>query len=302
MPAALSATKRLIIKKDLLLMKEHFEKLLSKKMKNMKPVNELTRACAYATSTGGKRLRPLLVLLVGKAAAQDQFSTCEKSLQEAAMAIEMFHTASLIADDLPSMDNDDLRRGMESTHKKYGEAVAIMASYALISEGYTALYKATSLASDEQIDQAQMRGLLAVECVAHNAGVQGATGGQFLDLNQTNMSEEEILEMHRQKTASIFEIAMVLGYLFGGGPIQKLQKVKELATLFGISFQLIDDLDDYEKDPGQDEVNFAKIFGKEATSKKASELLEKAQELLGALQIDSDEILFLFESLQEKIR
>lgn len=297
---SLSQEKHNTIQNHLAELKDSFEKMLSQKMGTLKPKNELTLACAYATSSGGKRWRPLLVLLIGKAASLQKYNQCEKSLQEAAMAVEMFHTASLIADDLPSMDDDDMRRGQMSTHKKFGEAVAIMASYALISEGYTALYRAASFATDAGIEDAQIRGLLAVESVAHNAGVQGATGGQFLDLNESKMSQEELLTVHRQKTASIFEISMVLGYLFGNGEMSHLPQVRELATLFGTSFQLIDDLEDFKKDAGQEEVNFAKVFGVELTQKKALNMLDEAQDKLRSLQIDSEEILFMFEVLKRK--
>lgn len=283
--------------KNLEAIKREFEQRLEEKMSSLSPQNELTQACHYAITTGGKRWRPLLVLLFGQALQQEM----SEALWEAAIAVEMFHTASLIADDLPSMDNDDFRRGKETTHKKFGEAVAIMASYTLISEGYSALYRAAQSATQLEINQAQMRGLLAVESVAHNAGLQGATGGQFYDLKEQELTQEKLLMIHRQKTASIFEISMVLGWLFGGGELTKLANVQELAMEFGTAFQLVDDLKDALSDAKSDhEANFAQVFGAELTREYVVKMLSNCKKLLGQLGLANQELGMILAMLEER--
>ena len=159
---------------------------------------------------------------------------------EASLAVEFFHTASLIADDLPCMDNDTMRRGRSSTHIVYGESTALLASYALIASGYE--YIARNGAQLEGNSSHIMH--LALENVALNTGFEGATGGQWLDLFAKNPDPEEIKRILFKKTVSLFELAFVLGWLFGGGPIEDLSEIKQCAAHFGYAFQIADDLHD----------------------------------------------------------
>lgn len=272
--------------------KEHFEKYLQAVVDKMTPQTELTEACRYALLSGGKRWRPLLLFMIAEALGHND------KLDDAAVAVEMFHTASLIADDLPSMDNDDFRRGQPTVHKKFGEAVAIMASYALISEGYSAIYRCTLALSESGLESAETRGLLAVQCVAHNAGIQGATGGQFFDLKEQKFSQEEILNIHRQKTASIFEISLVLGWLFGGGDLEKLPLVQKLAMNFGTAFQIVDDLHDFQQDADRlSTVNYAQSFGVESAKSTIEKLVQECKALLEKLGIQDS----LLNPLMQKL-
>lgn len=174
----------------------------------------LREACAYALLSGGKRWRPLIVLVVADAIGK------QADVSFAAMAVECFHTASLIADDLPSMDDDDIRRERPSVHKQFGEGVALLASYALIAIGFECIAKNVETiksASAILANQSDLLGTLALQNAAFNTGLRGAVGGQLLDLTPPNLSLETLKEVIHKKTSSLFEISFVFGWLFGGG-------------------------------------------------------------------------------------
>lgn len=228
-------------------------------MPSFGPPSQLREACLYALSSGGKRYRPVIVLMVAKAlgfGADCRF---------AALCIELFHTASLVVDDLPAMDDDDFRRSKPSVHKKFGVGVALLVSYALISAGYACIEKNSSgLAMSPQpfADRAQTIGMLALESATFNTGLNGATGGQFLDVLPPDLSKETVLEIFHKKTTSLFEIAFVFGWLFGGGDPLLLPKIKKAASHFGLAFQLADDLGDREQDVKNGRaINYANLFG-----------------------------------------
>ena len=209
--------------------------------------NRLRDACEYALLNGGKRLRPILVLLIADALG------CGEDVMPAALAVEFFHTASLIADDLPCMDNDALRRNCPSVHKEFGESVAILASYALIAEGYGGVAK-NGGKSPESLK-------LCLQAATRCAGINGATNGQFLDLYPPDSKLETIKKIIYQKTVTLFEISFVFGWLFGGGDPAKLSLVKACALHLGMAFQIADDLLDFAADPTS--VNIAAVLGRE---------------------------------------
>lgn len=191
--------------------------------------NGLRNACEYALLNGGKRLRPILVLMIGDALGRGF------DVMPAALSVEFFHTASLIADDLPCMDNDDMRRNRPSLHKAAGESVAILASYALIAEGYGGIYR-NSL-KNRAADVA-----LCLEAATRCAGINGATNGQFLDLYPPDAKLETVKKIIFQKTGTLFEISFVFGWIFGGGKREDLPKVRKCAYHLGMAFQMADDV------------------------------------------------------------
>ncbi len=202
------------------------------------PKTPLRDACEYALKSGGKRFRSAIVLMVADAIGKGA------NVMQAALAIEYFHTASLIADDLPCMDDDNERRGVPSLHKKFNETIALLASYALISEGYNALAKNAEIISKSGLgfsEQADRRCRLALENVSYNTSLFGVIGGQFLDIYSQDLSLDSVLEVIHQKTGSLFEISFVLGWLFGGGGLERLPQIKTLARHFGAAFQIEDD-------------------------------------------------------------
>jgi geranylgeranyl diphosphate synthase type II len=155
----------------------------------------------------------------------------------------------LIADDLPCMDNDDYRRGSPSLHKKFGESVALLASYTLIAAGYGSIWENRELLRESPFfaPRADEVALLSLEAATRCAGLQGATNGQFLDLYPPDRSLQTLRKTMTQKTGTLFEIAFVFGWLFGGGDVKLLYTVRKAANHLGMAFQMQDDLQDDAK-------------------------------------------------------
>jgi len=250
--------------------RERIENQIQQHISSLGPKTLLRDACEYALMNGGKRFRPALVYMVADA--------LDKGLDPSysALAIEYFHCASLVVDDLPCMDNDDVRRGQPATHKKFGESTALLVSYALIAAGYEAIAKNSESFSGDVCR-------LAVECASYNTGLAGATGGQYLDVYPKDLSLEALREVLQKKTVSLFEISFVFGWLYGGGNQKELNQIKKAAEHFGMAFQIADDLGDQEQDTKNGRlVNFAVVFGET----QAKELLK--QEITAFLQIWKD--------------
>lgn len=217
---------------------EHYrsqiEKELVRSIEQLGEKNELRDAVEYALLNGGKRLRPILVLMIAESLGKGF------DVMPAALSVEFFHTASLVADDLPCMDNDDFRRNRPSLHKAFGESAAILASYALIAEGYGGIYR-----NSQNYPEAAV---ICLEAATRCAGINGATGGQFFDLHPPSHSLETIQKIIYQKTVTLFEISFVFGWVFGGGELRRLDEVKLCAYHLGLAFQTADDLLDRSED------------------------------------------------------
>ncbi len=230
-------------------------------MQQIENRGDLSKSCAFALLGGGKRFRSSLVLMLGESLGFG-FDT-----SESAVAVELFHAASLVADDLPCMDDETERRGQPTVHVVYGEAVALLSTYALIAAGYECLWRNAEVLKQNSglsASQADALCVLALQNVAHNAGIQGAAFGQYLDLFPPDKSKETVLEVIRKKTGTLFEISFVLGWLFGGGDLEKLQTVKEISAHFSLAFQVADDLGDLKQDAENNAaINYAAILGKE---------------------------------------
>jgi geranylgeranyl diphosphate synthase type II len=190
----------------------------------------LNEAINYALSSGGKRLRPLLVLASARAAGNKSI----KAAIPAALAVEYVHTYSLIHDDLPAMDNDDYRRGRLSTHRRFDEATAILAGDALLADAFYLLTKAP------------VNALLQCQELALAAGRTGLVGGQAEDLAGTKeiFSKVQWLSTNQAKTGRLFEACAVLGALSAGADNNAVEAARSFGKIFGESFQLKDDLDD----------------------------------------------------------
>ena len=216
-----------------------YEQILAKKLCELNRQNLLHTACEYAMTGTGGRIRPIIVLLIADALGYG------REVSASALSIEYFHTASLVADDLPSMDDDDMRRNKPSLHMVYGESMALLTSYALIAEGYRSIaengeiYREAGNCSD-----LDLRMIAVLDSAATNAGLNGAAGGQFLDLSPPTLSEKSVREIIQKKTGSLFEYAFVAGWIFGGGILSFLPLVKKTAQYYGLIFQIVDDFDD----------------------------------------------------------
>lgn len=241
--------------------KDIVEKELAKALSTFGEKTKLRDACEYSLKSGGKRMRPLIVMMVADGLGHGLDVT------EAALATEFFHTSSLIADDLPCMDNDDERRNQPTVHKEFGETVALLASYALITAGFewiTKNGKTMRLAPTPFSLVADRVCSVAVDHSARLAGISGATGGQFLDLFPTGDGYEMLKKTIYLKTVTLFEMSFLCGWLFGGGEVEKLAEVKAVAYHCGMAFQLADDLGDQKQDADKScESNAALLLGKE---------------------------------------
>lgn len=245
--------------------------------------NKLSEAICYSLQGEGKRVRPMIVYVVAEALGHGL------NVNEVAQASEFFHTASLIADDLPCMDNDDFRRSKPSLHKVFGETTALLASYALISEAFRKIYQngeTMKQGKEPFSSNAEKATLIALECASRCSGVEGATLGQFIDLFPGSQSLEEVERVIYLKTIALFEGSFVMGWVFGGGEVEKLDSVKKLAFHFGMAFQIRDDISDMEQDAKKKQhVNMALAIGEHAARKRFSKELNRAERLLHELNL-----------------
>ncbi len=240
--------------------RNRIEAELEKTLSEMGTKTALRDACEYALKSGGKRLRPLFVLMIA-----DALDNGLDAIQ-AALSVEFFHTSSLIADDLPCMDNDDERRNRASLHRAFEESVALLASYTFIAAGYEGIYKnGKAMKADPRFQgRADEATLLSLEIATRCAGIFGATGGQYLDLFPPDRSLETIRTIIEQKTVTLFQISFAFGWLFGGGDPSLLKEVEKVAYHLGMAFQIGDDLQDRVQDGVHCcEINIASALGVE---------------------------------------
>lgn len=261
--------------------------------------NKLHEACEYALTNGGKRFRPVLTLMIAEALNP------KADVSQAALTVEFFHTASLVADDLPCMDDDDERRQKPSVHKVYGEAMSLLVSYALIAEGYSGIAANGLMIKEAKLDhsfQSDYLVTLALENATFNTGLSGATGGQFLDIFPPDLSLSTLRSVIHKKTTSLFEIACVFGWLFGGGKIDQLPLVKKAASHFGMAFQIADDLGDVKQDAlNERKVNMAAVFGMEAAQTMFHEEMAGYLKTLKDLHIDTEPLRKMGDWLYEQV-
>jgi farnesyl diphosphate synthase len=247
-------------------------------------------AMRYAVLGGGKRIRPALVYASGQAVG----SPWER-LDSPACAIELIHAYSLVHDDLPAMDDDDLRRGKPSCHKAFGEAIAILAGDALQALAFYVL------AHDTSADTVKTR-LRMIETLALAAGSRGMVGGQTLDLSATGrqLGIAELEDMHIHKTGALIRSSVVLGALTVPElPADPLDKLDHYAKCVGLAFQIRDDILDVEgetatlgkrsgADQSLEKSTYPMLFGLEGAKQRARELHEEAMESLAGMDEAAD--------------
>ncbi len=265
--------------------KDKVEDEITKGIVDFGEKTKLRDACEYALKSGGKRFRPLLVLLVAEALNH------QLNVMDAAIAVEFFHTASLIVDDLPCMDNEKERRSRPTLHKIYGESIALLASYALVCAAFEKIQANTITmrgAPSPFGERADATGILSLGYLSRYAGIAGATGGQFYDLFPPTLTLGALKEVIYKKTVMLFEASFVLGWLFGGGEEEGLEKIRKGACHFGMAFQIADDLKDITQDEDNKRgVNLAKFLGKEKATTLFKEELNKFRKILTALGIET---------------
>jgi len=234
------------------------------------------RAMRYSVQAGGKRVRPILCLESARI-----FSADVAPVLPIACALEFIHTYSLIHDDLPALDNDDLRRGKPTCHKKFGEAAAILAGDALLTLAFETLANAS-------IDPARRVAILSH--VAASAGtVNGMVGGQVADLEAEGraIQAEDLEYIHRSKTAALIRASVVSGAIGGGADDEDVARLKRFGETIGWAFQVVDDILDVEessaalgktagKDAAQQKATYPSLYGLEKSRQFAKELEDRA--------------------------
>ena len=253
----------------------------------------LSEAMRYSVFAGGKRVRPILLLAAAGAVGGDG-----EAVLPAACAMEFVHTYSLIHDDLPAMDDDDYRRGQPTSHKVFGEAVAILTGDALLTCAFEVM------AGPDLTNRFAHAVLLeATHCLAHAAGFSGMVGGQVVDMvSEGREVPRDVLEyIHRHKTAALLGAAVTIGGLLGGGSAPQLAALKRYGRATGLAFQIADDVLDVEGDSaalgkqvGQDEkhgkATYPALLGMEASRQRAAALLNEALAALSDFDIGAERL------------
>jgi len=238
----------------------------------------LVDAMRWSTFAGGKRFRPALVFAAG-----DIFGANEQILATVAASIEMIHTYSLIHDDLPSMDNDDLRRGRETCHKKFGDATAILAGDALQAKAFETMARDLSIKDGTKIELLTGLGNAAARMVA----------GQQMDLESEGINPliEDVKSIHANKTGALISFSVVAGALIGEATDDEVKTIRNFGDTIGLLFQITDDLLDVTgstatlgktagKDEASEKATYPNVIGLDETRRLASEVADSARAFL----------------------
>ncbi len=259
---------------------------IEKALINNEPlIDGLYKSAAYSAG-GGKRVRAVFTNLVG-----NMFGVKPEAMHKTACAVELIHAASLIMDDLPYMDDSQLRRGKPSNHVVFGQDVALCASIALLS-------KAVDLVlSDEQIDLATRNKIAKI--LTHSYGFEGLAAGQFVDLKlkRKNIDFSIVEFINAKKTAALFTAAGKAGALIGSATDKQINAIESYSENIGFAFQIVDDILDVVgeskvvgKDVDHDKMNFVMLVGKEEAERQAKEYTEKALKALDIFAGKADEL------------
>ncbi len=254
-------------------------------------------ASGYSLNIGGKRVRPLLMIL-----SYYIYKGHYKEILEMSAAIEMIHTYSLIHDDLPCMDNDDLRRGKPTNHKVFGENIAVLAGDALLNEAMIVMMK-FSMEEGEKALRASYE-------IASAAGAEGMIGGQVVDVisEGKDISKEELQYMHAKKTGALIKAAIVSGAIMGGAPEEDLIKLNEFGKRLGMVFQIKDDILDVvgnteslgkkvHVDEENHKTNYISVYGLEKSIQLCKEMTEECIGILNSLSVDCECLIELTKKL-----
>ncbi len=265
--------------------------------------NKMLYQCmAYAVNAGGKRLRPIIIMLVWEMMNNKEYS----DIIPIAASVEMVHTYSLIHDDLPAMDNDDLRRGKPTLHKKYNDGVAVLSGDALFSYALEIFLKSEVSAE---------RKLEAMKYFLNRIGPEGIVAGQFVDteIDRFSRDEETLKYIHNNKTAALISACFGLPGIISGASDSDFNLLNSIGMNAGLLFQIIDDILDVESDPGtlgksvskdimQDKLTYITFYSVDNAKKEAREQYEKTMKLVRTLQYDYHMIEKLIEYFYTRIK
>lgn len=272
---------------------DYIETLLNEYMPKEEGYQQtIMQAMNYSLKAGGKRLRPILTLESCKIVGGK-----EEDAIPFAIAIEMIHTYSLIHDDLPALDNDDLRRGKPTNHKVFGEAMATLAGDALLNYAFEVMLSSSIDKKDSS------KYLKAINEIAKHAGIYGMIGGQVVDVESENkiIDKDKLDFIHLNKTAAMIVGCMRAGAIIGGASEEELEKITKYGKNIGLSFQIVDDILDITGDEaklgkpiGSDIENYKSTYpsllGLEKSREIARQLIEEGKSSVDGL---SSEIYFL---------
>jgi len=250
--------------------------------------SRLLAAMRYAVLGGGKRFRPLVLLAAGEA-----FGASRPSLLPYACAVELIHNYSLVHDDLPAMDNDDLRRGRPSCHKAFGEGLALLAGDGLLSLAFEVI---AGTPPDSGHPQRKDR---AFREIASAAGVGGMVMGQWLDLSlrREEADADSFIDMIGKKTGALIQAAAKAGAILAGAPAPGLAAIGDYGAALGLAFQLRDDLADAGGDRSPAGLDAVALFGREGARARLEECLTAALAALDKGKIGSAELRYLAGTL-----
>ena len=257
-------------------------------------------SASYSLNIGGKRIRPLLMLLT-----YNMYKENWREILEFSSAIEMIHTYSLIHDDLPCMDNDDLRRGKPTNHKVYGEDIAVLAGDALLNEAMNVMMKFSLNHGREA--------LVASQKIAEAAGAEGMIGGQVVEIinEGKKISEEELRYMHMKKTGALIKVSIVAGAILGNASEEEIELLEKFGENLGLAFQIKDDILDVigntEKlgkkvlsDEENDKTNFISMHGLDYCIKECERLTNESINILDSLSVNTEALKILTKELLDR--
>ncbi|MEA3321072.1 MAG: farnesyl diphosphate synthase [Bacillota bacterium] len=282
--------------------KKLVEDALYSYMNSVEAPEVLLKSMNYSLKAGGKRLRPLLVLATLKS-----FGKPEELGIPVACAVEMIHTYSLVHDDLPSMDDDDYRRGKPTNHKVYGEAMAILAGDALLTHSFEVMEDLLNL------DVQPMKVVTLMKELAKASGPRGMVGGQVADMEGEGklLSLQDLEYIHRNKTGKLLGYSIVAGAILGDATEEQIAKLEQFADHLGLAFQIRDDILDIEGDAskigkpvGSDTLNEKVTYPSLLTMKGAKEKLEyhinEAKQILADIPLESDLLVQLCDLIAKR--
>lgn len=237
------------------------------------PPSIIHKAMRYSVFGGGKRIRPILTL-----ATAELFGKDTESVIKTACGIELIHTFSLIHDDLPCIDNDDFRRGKPSSHKVFGEAIALLAGDALLVSGFDLIIK------NSEVKEIKKESILKViKETSFYIGTENMLGGQVEDISLKNedITKADLINLYMKKTAALICLSIRSGAILSGANQRQLRALTKYAENIGLAFQIIDDMLDImqdQRDTGKP--NYANIFGMKESKSESEKLIEEAKDSL----------------------
>ena len=277
--------------------------LINHKLDDFIPIGypqEIFKSMKYTVTLPGKRLRPVMCL-----------ETCRmlggeiENAIPTACAIEMLHAQTLIHDDLPCMDNDDLRRGKPTNHKVYGEDIAVLAGDTLLNEAMNLMMKFSLKHGKEA--------LMAAQKIAEASGPEGMIGGQVVDIinEGKKISEEELKYMHMKKTGALINVSIISGAILANAPKEDINLLEKFGEKLGLAFQIKDDILDVigstEKlgknvlsDKENDKTNFITMHGLDYCIKECEKLTNESIKILDSLSVDTEALKFLTKKLLDR--